>query len=78
LPAFNRACRLAYDEGAPQRTDALANARRFILLHDAEQIAIWIFQDYEIRVLSMSPGIPPRTDLDQSLYLTIPLVSIEV
>jgi hypothetical protein len=47
-------------------------------LDNAEQVAIWILQDYEIRTLSISPWVPPRTYLDQPLYLTLSVVSIEI
>jgi hypothetical protein len=52
--------------------------RRFVLLDNAEQVAIGILQDYEIRTLSISPWVPPRTYPDQPLYLTLSVVSIEI
>jgi len=47
-------------------------------LHDAEQVAIWVFQDHEVHAFSIPPGISPRTDGNQPLYLTVSIVRVEI
>jgi hypothetical protein len=47
-------------------------------LDNAEQVAIWIFQDYEISALLVSPGISPRTYPDQPFHLMLSVVGVEI
>jgi hypothetical protein len=61
------------------RCDAcLGSTGRILLLNDTEQVAIWVFQHHEVRAFSISPWIPPRTNLNQALDLAISVVSVKI
>src|SRR5260370_6953755 len=54
-------------------------ARRYVgLLHDAEQVAIWILEHNEVGPRSIPPGISPRPQCHQPLNLGVLIRSIEV
>jgi len=56
----------------------VGSLKPFILLHEAEQVAIRILQNHEVGSLSMSPGISLRTHGKQPAYLAISIVRVEI
>jgi hypothetical protein len=51
---------------------------RINFLHDAEQGAAWILQHDEVRSRMISPGIPSRPQIDETLDLLVLIFRIEI
>ena len=47
-------------------------------MYNAEQVAIWVLQDYKVGTFSITPGISSRTYRNQPLYLTVFIARVEI
>src|SRR5262249_54834197 len=66
------------DNSRLQRLSSRRVCRRLRLLNHAEEVVVRIRQDNEVLAWPVSPRIARRPELEQSLYLSLAVVCIEV